>query len=522
MCNFYICTIVNRNKKAFWHSMIMRIDLGKIFLALFIIGVIARVFTLAVLPESALVDSLYHISVAEKIAAEQAVPLVDRVVISPLYYVFSASLHIISNFPFEMPFVRILPVIITIIFFACAFLLFRKLFPKTYIIPLALSSIFPWLVRYGAVNYIDVLSAALLCFILYLFLEISEGKQSIKYAVISALAVSAFVLLKLNTIALWPIIFIAFLWLFAKNKNSRINAAAFAVIALALSGAWLVSAAMQGYGTEVTLKPGAVAAYTAEMGIAGIANSVFVSHLSFYDFPPPESFTYIPLLANLPVSALQIMFTIIMLPITIAILLGLWAMCKRRSAINIFILLLILAAVALMLLMSYAEPDRLRGGLMYIRYLIAAMPLFGIAFAYGLDSLKGKWKMIAIASFALFALYALAYAGISSMFYANVYEKHSGLFEFTKSLPEGSKIHSKENGKALVFYSNAQAGEIAGVYDMPAGEIYSELLEGKFTHIAVSCYRNEWKEGKINGLVQAGLVKEIYKDECASVYELEK
>ena len=104
MCNFYICTIVNRNKKAFWHSMIMRIDLGKIFLAIFIIGVIARIFTLAVLPESALVDSLYHISVAEKIAAEQAVPLVDRVIISPLYYVFSASLHIISNFPFEMPF----------------------------------------------------------------------------------------------------------------------------------------------------------------------------------------------------------------------------------------------------------------------------------------------------------------------------------------------------------------------------------------------------------------------------------
>lgn len=502
--------------------MIMRFDLGKIFLAILIIGIIARVFTLAVLPESALVDALYHISVAEKIAAEQAVPLIDRVVISPLYYVFSASLHIISNFPFEMPFVRIIPIFITIVFFACAFLLFRKLFPKNYIVPLAFSSIFPWLVRYGAVNYIDVLSAALLCFILYLFLIIKEGKTGIKYAVISALAVSAFVLLKLNTIALWPIIFIAFIWLFAKNKNSRLNAAAFAVIALALSGAWLASASSQGYGTEVTLKPEAVATYTAEMGIAGIANSVFVSHLSFYDFPPPESFSYIPLLANLPVSALQIIFTIIALPITIAILLGLWIMWKRRSAINIFILLLILAAILFMLVMSYAEPARLRGGLMYVRYLIAVMPLFGIAFAYGLDSLKGKAKTIAIIAFALFAVYAFAYAGISSLFYANVYEKHSGLFEFAKSLPESAKLHSKESGKALVFYSNVQAGEIAGIYDMQAGEIYSKLTGEKFTHIAISCYRNEWAEGQINGLVQAGLVKEIYKDDCASVYELEK
>lgn len=503
--------------------MIMRLDLGKIFLAIFIIGLIARVFTLAVLPESALVDSLYHISVAEKIAAGQAVPLIDRVVISPLYYVFSASLHIISNFPFEMPFVRMLPIIITILFFICAFLLFRKLFPKTCIIPLAFSSIFPWLVRYGAVNYIDVLSAALLCFILYLFIDINEkNKQNVKYAAISALAVSAFILLKLNTIALWPIIFIAFLWLFAKNRDSRIHAAAFAVIALALSGAWLASASMQGYGTEVTLKPAAVAAYTAEMGIAGIANSVFVSHLSFYDFPPPESFAYIPLLANLPVSTLQIIFTIIALPITIAILLGFWRMWKRRSAINLFILLLIFAAILFMLVMSYSEPARLRGGLMYIRYLIAVMPLFGIAFAYGLDSLKGKARTIAIISFVLFAVYAFAYAGISSLFYANVYEKHSGLFEFAKTLPEGAKIHSKENGKALVFYSNVQAGEIAGIYDMPADEIYSELLEGKFTHIAVSCYRNEWKEEKINELAQQGFAKQVYKDDCASVYELEK
>ncbi len=504
--------------------MIMRLDLGKIFLAILIIGIIARVFTLAVLPESALVDALYHVSVAEKIAAEQAVPLVDRVIISPLYYVFSASLHIISNFPFEMPFARIIPIIITVIFFLCAFLLFRKLFPENYIVPLAFSSIFPWLVRYGAVNYIDVLSAALLCFILYLFIDIYENssKQNAKYAIISALAVSAFVLLKLNTIALWPIIFIAFIWLFWRNKNNKTNAAIFAALALILSGAWLVSASLQGYGTEVTLKPEAVAAYTSEMGIAGIANSLFVSHLSFYDFPPPESFAYIPLLSNLPVAALQAIFTIIMLPITIAILLGLWLMWRRRSATNIFILLLIIAAILFMLVMSYAEPARLRGGLMYIRYLIAVMPLFGIAFAYGIDSIKGKWKMIAIGAFALFAVYAFAYAGISSLFYAHVYEKHSGLFEFAKALPESAKIHSKESGKALIFYSNANAGEIPDIYDLEAEQIYSELAEQGFTHIAVSCYRNEWKEEKINELLQAGLVKELYKDECASLYELVK
>lgn len=502
--------------------MIMRLDLGKIFLAILIIGIIARVFTLAVLPESALVDSLYHISVAEKIAAEQAVPLIDRVVISPLYYVFSASLHIISNFPFEMPFVRIIPIIITVIFLLCAFLLFRKLFPKNYIVPLAFSSIFPWLVRYGAVNYIDVLSAALLCFILYLFIYIYENssKQNAKYTIISALAVSAFVLLKLNTIALWPVIFIAFIWLFLKNKNSRINAAAFAVIALALSGAWFVSAAMQGYGTEVTLKPEAVAAYTSEMGIAGIANSLFVSHLSFYDFPPPESFSYIPILANLPVSVLQIIFTIIVLPITIAILPGLWLMWRRRSAINIFVLLLILAAIALMLVMSYAEPARLRGGLMYIRYLIAVMPLFGIAFAYGIDSIKGKWKMIAIGAFALFAVYAFAYAGISSLFYANVYEKHSGLFEFAKSLPESAKIHSKESGKALIFYANVNTGEIPDIYGLEAEKIYAKLAARGFTHIAVSCYRNEWSTKKLSELEAKGIIRKVYEDDCAAVYEI--
>src|SRR3989338_9270174 len=166
----------------------MKPDLGKIFLAIFIIGLIARIFTLAVLPESALVDSLYNVSIAKDAALQQAVPLVGNVIISPLYYVFSASLHLLSGFPFEMPFVRIIPIFITIVFFACAFLFFRKLFPKNYIVPLAVSSIFPWLVRYGAVNNIDVLSAALLGFILYLFIDIGEkNRQNMKYAVISAL-----------------------------------------------------------------------------------------------------------------------------------------------------------------------------------------------------------------------------------------------------------------------------------------------------------------------------------------------
>src|SRR3989338_2179365 len=301
----------------------MKPDLGKIFLAIFIIGLIARIFTLAVLPESALVDALYNVSVAKDAALQQAVPLVGNVIISPLYYVFSASLHLLSGFPFEMPFVCIIPIFITIVFFACAFLFFRKLFPKNYIVPLAFSSMFPWLVRYGAVNNIDVLSAAVLCFILYLFLEIKEQeKPAMKYAVLSAIAISGFILLKLNTIALWPVIFFAFVWLFALNKKNKANAMAFAVIVLALSFAWFAIASLQGYGISEKFYTGEVAGYVAEMGIAGIANSVFVSHLSFYDFPPEESFGYVPLLRGVPVAAVQGIFTVLVLPITIAILLG--------------------------------------------------------------------------------------------------------------------------------------------------------------------------------------------------------
>ena len=501
--------------------MIMKPDFGKIFLAIFIIGLIARIFTLAVLPESALVDSLYNVSVAKDAALQQAVPLVGNVIISPLYYVFSASLHLLSGFPFEMPFVRIIPIFIAIVFFACAFLFFRKLFPKNYIVPLAFSSMFPWLVRYGAVNNIDVLSAAVLCFILCLFLEIKEQeKPAMKYAVLSAIAISGFILLKLNTIALWPVIFFAFVWLFALNKKNKANAMAFAVIVLALSFAWFAIASLQGYGISEKFYTGEVAGYVAEMGIAGIANSVFVSHLSFYDFPPEESFGYVPLLRGVPVAAVQGIFTVLVLPITIAILLGIWFFLRRGNAINIFMLLLLIAAIATMVVAGYTEKERLMGGLMYIRYLVPVMPLFAIAFAYGLDSIKGKWKAVALVSFALFAIYALAYAGISSLFYAGIYEKHAGLFEFAKALPESAKIHSMENGKALAFYSDMRSGEISGIYDLKAGEIYGKLREGGFTHIAVSCYRNPWDDERLSEMEAASLIERIYRDDCARVYEI--
>ena len=507
--------------------------LHNIFIIVLIIGLLARIFSLIVLPEEAYSDALYHLLLAKQIVIQQAIsftgfipgiPFTD----TPLYHLLVSIDFVISNASFQMPFIRIIPIALIGLQLLLSFLILKKFFKENFIVGLSLIAVFPWLIRYGAVNYLDTLASVLVLFCVYLLMKFNETKKQI-WIVVFFSALVGMILSSLVILFAIPVFVVAVLFLVnkhfpIKSINSTKLIHIFVLLMVILS---FVSVA-KGF---IVCHKFSCAVSENDPGINPTFNNpnVFTkefltnSYLSFFDFPTEESFERVSFLQSIPFGIIIPVFVLITLPIFLLIIFGAVKFLKEKDLIRIIIVLLVLSVIAIAFYITLVDNRAIE--LFYVRFLIAIMPLLGILFAKGFLELKqAHFRKIAAISLLLFAFYSLAFTGVSAAYYNSIEQKHQGLYIFAKTLPENVKIYSKIKSRAIEFNAARNAGEIIeydkDFYSQNNDYIYSKLKENSFTHLVEECYRNPWKQKTINELIDSNKIIKVFEDVCVKVYEI--
>ena len=168
------------------------------------------------------------------------------------------------------------------------------------------------------------------------------------------------------------------------------------------------------------------------------------SFLSFFDFPPQESFERIALLNAVPWSMSAAIFSIILLPVFLLLVFGGMKFWNEKNFAGRLIVILVIIEFLVALYISFVDERLLE--MLYVRFLLVIMPLLALLFAKGFQELKqSHFKKIAAISLLLFALYSLAFTGVSAAYYNSIEQNHQGLYNFASTLPE-NLFKSKAQG----------------------------------------------------------------------------
>lgn len=500
--------------------------LRNIFIIVLIIGLVARIASLIVLPEEAYSDALYHLLYAKQILIQQNAGIIFHglIIDTPLYHVLVAIIFSITNWQFVLPLIRFLPLAMIFLQLSLLFLILRKLFPTNTIVGLSFAAIFPWLIIYGTINYLDTFVSVL---VLAAFFAIIKFNETSKFQWIIAFffILLAMVFSSLVLLFMIPLLIVIMLYLLYKKNKLNFSISTififlmifFVILSMGRGffdcGKMFCSVGENDPGVNPTFNNPNV--FTPQFWLG--------SYLSFFDFPTIESFERISFLQSIPLQIIIPLFVLVTLPIFLLIIFGTIKYLKEKNLIGIIAVLLSLSVIAIAFYITLTDDRSLE--VFYVRFLIAIMPLLAVLFAKGFSELKqNHFRKIAALSLLLFAVYSLAFTGVSAAYYNSVEQKHQGLYAFALTLDDGAKIYSKVKHRAIEFNTNAEAGEIIDYdkdfYSQSAEFVYSKLKENSFTHLVEECYRNPWGRETINELIDGNKIIKVFEDVCVKVYEI--
>lgn len=504
----------------------MAFSLAKLSVILILVGIAARLFSIFVLPESAYSDALFNLTMASNIIGNHTVlPIAQffypALVLAPLYHVLNAAGLLLAGATVQSPTIRVLPVVLSSLQLVLSFLLLRTIFPKNrpaVFLGLAFVAMCPWLIRYGTVNYTETLASVLVLATL-LFLLRMERSQSLTSKSLAAILIAATALSRLNML----VFFVPFAMLYgahsAAKSRGRAGALAFLLVALILSGAWFGFAYLSNPAGSVEsvsqiVKSGIDVSAGDKLG-RDYVEYIAVSHASLYDFPPLDSFPRVPLLAGLQAKALLAIFSLAVLPITVAVIFGMVSVFRHRTPARVCIALTIILALAFAFVVELTDIRPI--GMIYVRYMIPVMPLLAVPLADGFTAMHSRTaKRLVVASLALFAFYSLAYTSVSAQFYLQNYIEQQPLFSAVSALPQGATLYAEAHNRAIGFYSGhpVATGELS-VLDGPS--LSDAFNRNGIDYVADTCYRSPWN-GKLKTLESNGLLSLVYADACNSLY----
>ncbi|MFA6269264.1 MAG: hypothetical protein WCW13_02820 [archaeon] len=536
---------------------------SKILLVILIIAVLVRVFSVLTVPEVAYNDSVYHLELANSLIQGNSLP---NDAPPFLYHIILAIFFGVTGLPMVWPFVKIIPLLLVFVQLVLAYLLFKKLFLNNYLLPLSFVAVYPWLIRIGSVNMIDSFSATILtfsCYSLYSLIESFELNSRIKeklsannkkylfYSLLSFLLIS---FTKLNLVLVLPFLLAIFLILIVRKLSPK-KAVFLFLIAVFLSASFFIFSFLNSSQNSVSI----IANDSVDAASAGKFMSIFnpsvifVSYLYFFDFPPMSAFEKIPLLNSLPQSTLMVLFAIVMLPIFIALIYGFillllektsFVFLNKNTKVNqkrsigifnkfslsvcsistkdyfyIFLALSLFAAMIPLLVV-------VREGSLYLRYLIPVIPIIAIFLGISFIQLGEKAKSVLLVSFILFALFSFALCSVSAIFYNNIEQKDSPLYNYINSHSEVDNVASFNKIRDLTYYINlshysAQKNLIT--LDLNSNfkdnEVYSALVLQKANYVVKTCY-NDALSNVLPKLEQLGRLQKVFEDNCAVLYSV--
>ncbi|MDO8538466.1 MAG: hypothetical protein Q7S21_06280 [archaeon] len=502
--------------------------LSNIFIAVLILGLLARIISLIILPEEAYSDAIYHLLYAKEILLQQNASVVFNglIIDTPFYHVLTAIIFSITSWQFVLPFIRFLPAIMIFLQLALLLLILRKILPSNEIIGISFAAIFPWLIVYGTINYLDTFVSVLVLGAVFALIKFNETAK-IQWVIVFFFILLAMVFSSLVLLFMIPLLVLIMIFLLRKKGFLKtISLQNFIIIAMILL---VILSMSRGY-----FECGKMFCSVGDNdpGVNPTFNNLNVfepefwlgSYLSFFDFPTLESFERVSFLQTIPFKIIIPLFILVTIPIFLLILFGVIKYLQEKNLIGKIIILLILSVIAIAFYITLVDDRVLE--VFYVRFLIAIMPLLAILFAKGFIELRQEhFRKIAVLSLLLFAFYSLAFTGVSASYYNSIEQKHQGLYSFASTLPENANIYSKVKSRAIKFNSARNSGEIIeydkDFYSQSSNYIYSQLKEEGFTYLVEECYRNPWKQQTINELVENNKLAKVFEDECVKVYEIQ-
>ncbi|MCX6800765.1 MAG: hypothetical protein NTZ73_01090 [Candidatus Diapherotrites archaeon] len=519
----------------------------KILFLLILIALFCRIFSIFVVPEPAYNDSVYHLNLAKDLIEGNPLPSNAPPL---LYHFVLAAFFGLTGLPMVWPFVKVIPLLVMIVQAALAFLLFKKIFPKTYQIPLLFVLAYPWLTRIGSVNMVESFAATVLLFFVYSFyswVESTNKSSEIKYLALTFFALLLVSFSKLTIAVALPAMLVGVLivlfwkygpahFLCKSGSKREIIPKKFLLFIVLFFVAILLSASFFIFSY---LNSGASASVTesylpidkvTSINLLNAFNPeiLFRAYLSFFDFPPSMAASKIPLISALPIFLIAALFAVMVFPIffvaTRQIILEIISGAKRIgeflrktkpiAPLRIFFLVIIFS----MLLGLIPVVHVIRGD-WYIRYFVPFFPFFGILLGAGFLRLQGRTKFILISSLILFSLFSFALTSGSALFYYSVQEKDAPLFTYLDAHPEISKIASVGKARELNYYSGQEIIQLDLAENFSVSELSTELKSKGALFVASTCYSDSLSE-KLPLLEETGLIQKVFEQGCAKIYKV--
>ncbi len=511
----------------------------KLFLALFIIGVLVRLFVAITLPDSVLSDSLYHLAIAEHIAETGFLPFegIELLRVStvppPMFHIFVASVAIISGLAVSQIALP-LTLLVSAIQLAAILILLKKLFPKNWVYGGVFFTVMPLLTKYAGVSYVETFSSILVVASVYFFVSFHKTKQK-KFLLFSALPLSAMAISKLNATILLPV-FILFFALGAREKKLRSWIPLFIVVTLLFSGSWFVFeffrtgelfSSNAGDVQQLVDYPQWVAGSNPVFGAVGF---VYEFNKGFWAFPPDNVFSnaqvkqMLPLIEAIGPAGLAALLSLITIPLTFFLAFAILRSAKNKEPYSLMLLLLYAFAFIIVIARSKQYVSA--------RMILPVMPLLSISFVQGIKTISANWRKAVLALVVVVAAYSFLNMVFFAGYYQLSFQKSAGLYDSISSLPEGSKIVLSGNHfRAVRWIAKRESigpeeifripkGEEPGpfVRGLSAQEIYLGITQSKVSHLALTCVDDPWDRAVIGEMEQQGLLEQVFIQDCAVLY----
>ena len=532
-------------------------DYRKLFFLVFIVGIAVRLFVALALPDFAMTDTVYYLSLARTVTQTGVLP-VENLWLA-FFNTFLATVSILSGLELSPATTPVFAFFVSIVQLLMAFVLLRKISPRRWVYGMALFTVLPLITKFAGINYIETIASIFVMFSLYLYIQFRENPKA-KFLILALFSLVAMSLSKLNGAILLPAFLISFAVASKRTKFSKKTIAVFAVLAILLSSSWVI-ADFAKTGQLFPSNPNDAGRLPSYPGI--VANSVlnpgnFVNfwarfNLAFWNIPPADAISKaigmipLPFLTLIPVELLLSIFFWLGFAMLLFLAGSIFYLAKERwHYARIVLLILIFGFLVVML--------RIHRGLAYARLFLPVMPLLAISFTHGFNALSGKWesvKKVVAVLLVILAVYSFLSVSFFALYYNNSFNKNLPLYEEIGTLPDGGKIILSGNqARILNWYSEiesmgpegafglyyegeagrkfleengraiSEADVTAIVMAMPSEELYAKFKELSITHFALTCVDDPWNRETVAGMEQEGLLTKIFEHECTALFEV--
>jgi hypothetical protein len=483
----------------------------KLFIAIMVLAIAARLFALAYMPDPAMSDSLHHLTISRYIIQNRALPFEGipgtgvEAMPPPLYHLIVAIPFMLLPLSLTLETVRVFPIIFSALQVLLTFLVTRKLFPKYWHIGLAFAAFHPLLVIFGAVNMPDTLASVFVLLSFYLYLKFRENPSK-KILFIAPFSLAAMVLSKENAALVLPAFFLAFLfevWR-ARTKDLKKASVFFLVATVVLSSLFVPF-----------VPTGAIQPSEFEQPKLFLESAVLLPlnfNASFWFFLE-QGFSGTPFGISKEIAFVA--FSLVTFPITFFLLFGLLKAALKRQAYALLLLACLALSSVLLLLRSEWT--------IYSRMLIPIMPLLGLGLCQSFKDFSVKnWRRLFLIFFSLTALYCLAFSSLYVNHFWQDHEDHVPLYNHLKELPGESVIALHPNkARAIAFITGKQYVSYSEFYSLAgAEETFAKLKELNVTHLASTCYKQQWDQQVLKQLEQGEKLGTVYQDSCSTLYQV--